>query len=60
LPAGLAVATLLNRLSGEAIRGLLADALRYLDLMKVIRIRVIVPSVSLPSTCCGEAPLIRQ
>ncbi len=42
-----AVATLLNGLSGEAIRGLLAETLRYPDLMEVLRIRFIDPNVSL-------------
>jgi AcrR family transcriptional regulator len=42
-----AVATLLNGLSGEAIRGLLAETLRHPDLMEVIRLRFIDPNVSL-------------
>jgi AcrR family transcriptional regulator len=41
------VATLLNGLSGEAVRGLMAETLRNPDLMEVIRIRFIDPNVSL-------------
>lgn len=39
-------ATLLNGLSGEAIRGLMAETLRNPDLMDVIRMRFIDPNVS--------------
>ncbi len=42
-----AVATLLNGLSGEALRGLMVETLRNPDLMEVIRIRFIDPNVSL-------------
>jgi AcrR family transcriptional regulator len=41
-----AVATLLNGLSGEAIRGLMAESLRNPDLMEVIRMRFIDPNGS--------------
>lgn len=40
-------ATLLNGASGEAIRGLMAETIRNPDLMEIIRIRFIDPSVSL-------------
>ncbi|MDQ2880310.1 MAG: TetR/AcrR family transcriptional regulator [Actinomycetota bacterium] len=42
-----AVATLLNGLSGEAIRGLVAETLRNPELMEVVRIRFIEPNVGL-------------
>ncbi|MDQ4010214.1 MAG: TetR/AcrR family transcriptional regulator [Actinomycetota bacterium] len=40
-------ANLLNGASGEAVRGLMAETIRNPDLMEVIRIRFIDPSVSL-------------
>ena len=40
-------ATLLNGASGEAVRGLIAETIRNPDLMEVIRIRFIDPSVNL-------------
>ncbi len=40
-------ATLLNGASGEAVRGLMAETIRHPELMEIIRIRFIDPSVRL-------------